>query len=497
MSDLVIPPGRGLSSSRVHAQKRKPVRFGLATRVLLLNIIFVIAAAMLVYVPAITAKRDNWLRNRLSAAYTAALVLDAAPHAMIPPELEQQLLQSVGARLIVLNKHGTKQILAAAELPESVNEVYDFRTPPYLPAPYAIGTLLAMPGRVITILGDAPGGGESIAVTMDEAPLVREIRAYSLRLLAVTFFMSSTVAILATLAIHFMVLRPVKRLTDNLKEFAANPESASPRGTPAPAGSHEIAHAEAELAIMQDSVVRELNGKKHLAALGLAVAKISHDMRNMLTSAQLLSDRLANLDDPLARRLAPKLVATLDRAIRFCQATLAYGQAVDDPPNPAPFPLRALVAEVIDMVRPGGHGGITFINPVPKDFEIVADREQMFRVLVNLVRNSVQALESMTPEEGRLRQIAVDARRVDTSIIIEVEDTGPGVPQSAREKLFTPFSSGRSGGSGLGLVIASDLVRGHGGGIELVNSRGISGGRTVFRITLPRAVASGSGGLQA
>ncbi len=489
MSDLVIPPGRGLSSSGVPAQKRKPVRFGLATRVLLLNTVFVIAAAMLVYIPAITAKRDSWLRNRLSAAYTAALVLDAAPHAMVPPELEQQLLQSVGARLIVLNKHGTKQILAAAELPESVNEVYDFRTPPYLPSPYAIGTLLARPGRVITILGDAPGGGESIAVTMDEAPLVGEIRAYSLRLLAVTFFMSSTVAILATLAIHFMVLRPVRRLTDTLKEFAANPESTSRRGTPPPVGSHEIAHAEAELAIMQDSVVRELNEKKHLAALGLAVAKINHDMRNMLTSAQLLSDRLANLDDPLARRLAPKLVATLDRAIRFCQATLAYGQAVDDPPNPAPFPLRGLVAEVIEMVRPGDHGEITFINPVPEDFEIVADREQMFRVLMNLVRNSVQALESMTLEDRCLRQIAVDARRVDTSVIIEVEDTGPGVPEGAREKLFTPFSSGRSGGSGLGLVIASDLVRGHGGGIELVTAPGNSGGRTVFRITLPHPAA--------
>jgi signal transduction histidine kinase len=489
MSDLVIPPGRGLASSGAPAKKRKPVRFGLATRVLLLNTVFVIVAAMLVFAPAITAKRDSWLRNRLSAAYTAALVLDAAPHAMVPPELEQQLLWSVGARLIVLNKNGTKQILAAAELPDLVNEVYDFRNPPFLPLPNAIGTLIAPPRRVITILGDAPGGGESIAVTMDEAPLVREIRAFSLRLLAVTFFMSVTVAILATFAIHFMVLRPVRRLTDNLMEFAANPESTSRRGTPSPAGSHEIAHAEAELAIMQDSLARELNEKKHLAALGLAVAKINHDMRNMLTSAQLLSDRLANLDDPLAQRLAPKLVATLDRAIRFCQATLAYGQAVDDPPNPAPFPLRGLVGEVIEMVRPSDHGEIEFINLVAEDFEIAADREQMFRALMNLVRNSAEALENMTAESGRLKQIRVSAERADNCVTIEVEDNGPGVPQGAREKLFTPFSSGRSGGSGLGLVIASDLVHGHGGEIELVASPGKREGRTVFRITLPHPAA--------
>jgi len=486
MSDLVIPPGRDFASRRVPAGKRRPVRFGLATRVLLLNSVFVIAAAMLVYLPAITAKRDSWLRNRLSAAYTAALVLDAAPHAMIPPELEQQLLASVGARLIVLNKHGTKQILAAAELPESVNEVYDFRNPPFLPLPDATGTLTAPPGRVITILGDAPGGGESIAVTLDEAPLAREIRAFSLRLLAVTFFMSLTVAILATLAIHFMVLRPVRRLTDNLKDFAANPESTSRRGTPPPAGGHEIAHAEAELAIMQDSLARELNEKKHLAALGLAVAKINHDMRNMLTSAQLLSDRLANLDDPLAQRLAPKLVATLDRAIRFCQATLAYGQAVDDPPNPAPFPLRGLVEEVVEMVRPGEQCEIAFVTLIAEDFEVVADREQMFRVLMNLVRNSAEALDNMAGAQGSLKQIAVSARRAGKNAIIEVEDTGPGVPQAAREKLFTPFNSGRSGGSGLGLVIALDLVRGHGGDIELLTGPDSREGWTLFRITLPQ-----------
>jgi signal transduction histidine kinase len=282
------------------------------------------------------------------------------------------------------------------------------------------------------------------------------------------------------------VLRPVRRLTDNLKEFAANPESTSRRGAPPPAGSHEIAHAEAELAIMQDSLARELNEKKHLAALGLAVAKINHDMRNMLTSAQLLSDRLANLDDPLAQRLAPKLVATLDRAIRFCQATLAYGQAVDDPPNPAPFPLRGLVAEVIEMLRPGDRGEIEFINLIGEDFEIVADREQMFRVLMNLVRNSVEALENMAAEIGRLKQIRVSARRAANSVVMEVEDTGPGVPHGAQEKLFTPFSSGRSGGSGLGLVIAADLARSHGGGIELVTA-GNHDGRTVFRITLPQA----------
>jgi signal transduction histidine kinase len=489
MSDLVIPPGRGLASTGISARKRRPVRFGLATRVLLLNIAFVIVAAMLIYVPAITTFRDYWLRNRLSAAYTAALVLDAAPHAMVPPELKQQLLESVGARIIVLKKRGTKQILAAGELPESVNEVYDFRDPAFLPLPDAISALMAPPGRVITILGEAPRGGESIAVTMDEAPLLRAIRAYSLRLLAVTLFMSAIVALLATLAIHFMVLRPVRRLTDNLMEFAAHPEVSARRATPQAGGTHEIAHAEEELAIMQDSLARELNEKKHLAALGLAVAKINHDMRNMLTSAQLLSDRLGNVDDPLTQRLAPKLVATLDRAIRFCQATLTYGRAVDDAPKPARFSLRGLAGEVIELVRLEARSEIAFLNSVAADFDIVADREQMFRVLMNLVRNSAEALENTKGEQEHPKRISVNSWLVEETVVIEISDTGPGVPQGAREKLFTPFSSSRSGGSGLGLVIASDLVRGHGGDIKLVTPAGEGELGATFRITLPHAGA--------
>ena len=342
--------GQGLAAqARLRAKKRRPVRFGLATRVLLLNTAFVIAAATMIYIPAIATYRDNWLRQRLSAAYTAALVLDAAPQAMVPPELSRQLLDSVGARIIVLSKNGTKQILAASELPRRVDAIYDFRESAFQPLPDAMATLLAPPGRVITIVGEAPMGGESIAITMDEAPLIKAMRAYSLRLMAVTLVMSMIVAILATVAIIFMVLRPVRRLTDSLIEFGANPENSSAASSSPPAAITRLHMPKRNLPSCRTFLVRELNEKKHLAALGLAVAKINHDMRNMLTSAQLLSDRLRNVDDPLVQRLAPKLVATLDRAIRFCQATLTYGRAADDPPKLTRFALHGLVAEVMEM----------------------------------------------------------------------------------------------------------------------------------------------------
>jgi signal transduction histidine kinase len=492
MSDLVMPPGSSVASvSEGLARKnRRPVRFGLATRVLVLITAFVMAAAAMIYVPAITTFRDNWLRTRLSAAYTAALVFDVVPQTLVPPELSRQLLNSVGARIIVLSKHGTKRILAASELPRKVDEVYDLREPVFLPSPGAFATLTAQPGRFITVLGEAPMGGESIAITMEEAPLTKAMRAYSLRLLIVTLIMSAVVANLATVAIHFMVLRPVRRLTTSIVDFGADPENASRIIIPS-CGNHEIAHAEEELAIMQDSLASELKEKKHLAALGLAVAKINHDMRNMLASAQLLSDRLANIDDPLVQRLAPKLVATLDRAIRFCQATLTYGRAVDEPPRPVRFPVRSLVAEVMEMVGLEAPGEIEFVNAVSAELEIVADREQMFRVLMNLIRNGVEAVDGARMEAGGPGQIRVQGWLTNREALIEVSDTGPGVPVSARAQLFTPFSSSRAGGSGLGLVIAADLVHGNGGIIMLAAAENVEGGGAKFRIVLPQPGTEG------
>ncbi len=499
MSDFETPPD---AAPDARAKRRPPapgghrLGFGLAMRALLLNTAFVMIAAIMIYLPGLANFRENWLRNRLSAGYTAALVLEAAPSAMTPPELSREILDSVGARVIVLDISGTKRILASAELPPAVDAVFDLRSPSFGDSfAHAIDTLLGPKGRVITILGDAPMGGEAIAITMDEAPLKKALKAYSQRLLTMTLVMSAVVAGLATIAVNIMVLRPVRRLTTNLTEFGADPENAARVIVPS-GRSDEIGQAEAALAVMQESLVRELNHKKHLAALGLAVAKINHDMRNMLASAQLLSDRLANVTDPLAQRVAPKLVATLDRAIRFCQATMTYGRAVDEPPKLRRFALRPLVEEAIESVAPQATGRVEIVNDVPPGVEIDADAEQMFRVLTNLIRNGVEALQSAGPSPGWPAFVRISARQkhfaseAETKrkgrlsgasekrngpacgqTVIEVADTGPGVPPAASSKLFAAFfTSDRAGGTGLGLVIASDLVRAHGGVLTLAPS---------------------------
>ena len=318
---------------------------------------------------------------------------------------------------------------------------------------------------------------------MNETPLKQAMQNYSQRVLIYSLLVSAIVGALVAFALHWMILRPVRRLTNSIVDFGSDPSDRSRIINPS-RSSHEIGQAERALAVMQEALALEIAQKKNLANLGLAVAKINHDMRNMLSSAQILSDRLANITDPLAQRLAPKLVATLDRAIRFCQATLTYGRAADDPPRPRNLALYNIVAEAAETVLPLAHGSCEIRNEVPHDFVVTADAEQMFRILMNLLRNGVEALERAGPAPGRLPVVCIRAWSEQSYDIIEIADTGPGVPLAIRPKIFTAFqNSSRPGGSGLGLAIVADLIRAHGGLIELKSGSGDDG--AIFKITMP------------
>ncbi|MBV8745533.1 MAG: HAMP domain-containing histidine kinase, partial [Xanthobacteraceae bacterium] len=227
-----------------------------------------------------------------------------------------------------------------------------------------------------------------------------------------------------------------------------------------------------------------LNQKSRLAALGLAVSKINHDLRNLLSSAQLFSDRLAGLPDPRVQQFAPKLMRALERAIAYCQSTLSYGRAQEPPPDRHPVLLDHLVEEVRETL--GLNGAIGWIAAVERGLVVDADHDQLLRILLNLTRNAVQALESRAPNEPARDQVRVTGRREGAVALIEVSDTGPGLSPKARAHLFEAFqASTRAGGSGLGLAIAAELVRAHGGEIKLID--GTIG--ATFRFTIPdRAV---------
>jgi signal transduction histidine kinase len=224
-----------------------------------------------------------------------------------------------------------------------------------------------------------------------------------------------------------------------------------------------------------------LHQKSRLAALGLAVSKINHDLRNLLASSQLLSDQLASVPDPRVQRFAPKLMRSLERAIAFCQSTLSYGRAQEAEPDRRMMLVEPVVTEVRESAGLGD-SSITWIAAIERGLSIDADPDQLFRVLLNLVRNAAQALESQPSVDPSAMQIRITGRREGAVAILEVSDTGPGVPAKAREHLFEAFqTSGRPGGSGLGLAIAAELIRAHGGSIHLVE--GTIG--ATFRVAIP------------
>lgn len=455
---------------------------GLSGRVLALIVCFVLLAEVAIYIPSVANFRNNWLQTRLSAAYTAALVLDAAQEGMVPDDLKRSILDSVGARVIVLKRAATRRMLAASDMPPQIDETIDLRgLSPWQTIPPAFRSLLAAPGRILDVRGDAPMGAEYVEVVLDEAPLKAAMRAYSVNIVILSLVISLIVATLAVAALNIMVLRPVRRLTGNVVDFARAPEDSGRIIAPSGA-AHEIGAAEEALEAMERALARELSEKKHLAALGLAVAKINHDLRNMLTSAQLVSDRLAAAADPLVARLAPKLVATLDRAIRFCEATLAYGRATDEAPKLAPTPLRPLADEALETVLLAARGEIRVSNEAPDDLIVEVDREQFYRVLSNLFRNAVEALDGANHESPAIRLVA---GKDDTAVRIFIADNGPGLPKAAREKLFSAFSgSARPGGTGLGLAIAADILQAHGGSISLCAGEAGWPGAS-FEIVLP------------
>ena len=467
------------------------LRFGLSGKLLVLTIIFVMVAEILIYVPSIAAYRRAWLNDRLSAAYTAALVLEAAPGAMVPDTLAKQILDSIGARAVAMKFGTQRRLLAVADMPPPVNYDIDMRNMSLTREIMdAFGTLLDNNSVVLRVMGPAPMGGEFVEIVIDEAPLRKAMFRYSRNILLISLLISGITASLVYFALHYMFVRPLRRMTANMMAFHDRPEDA--RSIIKASGRQdEIGTAERELAAMQLDLATMLQQKTRLATLGLAVSKINHDLRNLLASAQLFSDRLSSLQDPRVQRFAPKLMRTLERAIAFCQATLSYGRAQEPPPDRRVIALEPLVEEAretlgVDARGGGGDGAIRFVTAVERGLSVDADPDQLFRVLINLVRNAMQAFEARENKDPGRDQIRLTGRREGAVVVIEISDTGPGISEKAREHLFEAFQgSTRTGGSGLGLAIAAELVRAHGGDIRLVD--GTIG--ATFRLTIPdRAV---------
>jgi signal transduction histidine kinase len=449
---------------------------------LLLTIVFVMIAEVLIYLPSIANFRLNWLKDRLAAANTAALVLDAAPSGTVPDSLARQILDSVGARTVVIKTGNQRRLLASSDIPPAIDHDIDMRNTG--PATAIVDAFAAMFGRgksVMRVIGPAPRNGEFLEIVMDEAPLRNAMLRFSVNILLLSLLISGVTAALVYFALHYLLVRPMRRITANITAFREAPEN--PDRVIADSGRlDEIGTTERELAAMQRELASMLQQKSRLAALGLAVSKINHDLRNMLSSAQLFSDQLSSLPDPRVQRFAPKLMRALERAIEFCQSTLSYGRAQEAPPVRKLVPLEPLVAEVQETLQLDSDSAVRWITAIERGLMVDADHDQLFRILLNIARNAAQALETRGERDPARDHIRFSGRRQGAVVVLEVADSGPGFSAQARAHLFEACQgSTRTGGTGLGLAIAAELVRAHGGEIRLVDG---TIGATV-RITIP------------
>jgi signal transduction histidine kinase len=475
-----------LKSSAVGGRGALTPRLGLSGKLLGLTVVFVMMAEVLIYVPSIANFRLNWLNDRLSAAYTAALVFETAPDGMVPDKVARQILDSIGARAVALKTGQQRRLLAVSHMPPAINQDIDMRHMSWHRAIFeAFETLFCAETDVMRVVGPAPMGGEFLEIVVDEAPLRKAMVNFSIRILILSLIISAISATLVYLALHFLLVRPMRRMTANMVAFRADPENPA-RIITASERNDEIGTAERELAAMQSDLAALLAQKNHLAALGLAVSKINHDLRNLLTSAQLFSERLAKVADPHVQRFAPQLMRALERAIAFCQSTLAYGRVQEPAPDRRVMALEPLVETVRETLGIDAGAPVRWISAVERGLMVDADPDQLFRILLNLARNALQALDGRDAKDPGRDQIRITGRREGAVVVIEISDTGPGLSERARAHLFEAFQgSTRTGSAGLGLAIAAELVRAHGGEVRLVE--GTIG--ATFRLTVPdRAV---------
>ncbi len=238
--------------------------------------------------------------------------------------------------MIALRIEQSRRLLAVADMPPPVEVEIDLRRRhPVDEIMSAFNILFFGSTRTMRVVGPAPGGGDFVELIINERRLRMAMLAYSWSILQVSLVICGVVAALLYLVLNMQIVRPVKALADALARFRDQPENARTLLEPTNRGD-ELGELERSIADMQEGLRQQLRQREHLANLGLAVAKINHDLRNMLASAQLMADRLATTSDPNVQRFVPKMLETLDRAIAFCQATLAYGKAQEQTPKLAP-----------------------------------------------------------------------------------------------------------------------------------------------------------------
>ena len=460
---------------------------GLSARLLILTVLIALAAALLILVPSLADYQENGYLDRVRAAELASLTVDVAPARTVSAAIKTQLLRAAGVVSVAVQSEGVRRLeVEAARMPRTP-ELVDLRNrdlATWISQPFL--TLFSGDDRYVRVVARPRfRDGDFIEVVIPNAPLRKDLAAYLLKVVWMALFIAVVAGAGLFLLLDAFLVRPIQKLTLAMERFRADPEDPAAQ-VAISRRRDEIGRAEAELDVMQADLRAALASRARLAALGEAVAKINHDLRNMLSSAQIASERLASLQDPRVSQVLPRLERALDRAITLATDVLNYGKSQEAAPQPAEIVLLPAVQAAAEDAGFGDEG-VGLLSDVPAGARVMADPEQLHRILVNLLRNAREAIGAGGRAGQGLVRVSLDQQ--DGASVMRIADNGPGLPEKATQHLFQPFAgSARSGGAGLGLAISRELAQAHGGDL-LLAANGPDG--AAFELILPGVPAMG------
>ncbi len=460
----------------------------LSGKLLLMTIGFVMLAELVIFVPSAAIHRQNWLSERINQVDILNLALQGVEDFQASNELTQRVMNDTDIVMAAERHDGMSQLLLGAPpTDDQTIVVIDITKTRKIPKFIDFFKTFFGPSHgYYRVIGNAsiPKDG-NIEIIIPRENIKLDLRAYFKNI----FFISLAIAIitgsLIYLTMALLIIRPIQSIAQNVASFQNAPETAPLDPIPSQRGD-EIGDLQRAVADMKQSVRGSLKQRQRLATLGLAVAKINHDLRNVLTSAQLISDRLTTVEDPKVARMGDRLTRAIDRGVKLTRDVLNFSNPVNEPVKSEPMRISFLLGEVAGDVLPNfgtGPRRIKFMNDVPSDLQVAVDGDHSYRIFHNLMRNAAQAMAALTDDNAeRLLRVYVDTG--EDYVNIHVADTAGGLPDNAKDKLFRAFASGGGRGStGLGLTIAKELAQAQGGDLRLERT---SQSGTVFTVTLMR-----------
>jgi len=457
----------------------------LSGKLLLLSIAFVMLAELVLFIPSAALFRQDWLAERGQEAGLLAQALTGVPDYEASEILAEQFMNDTDVLMMSAKRDGMSELVLGMPPESDIWEIVDIRNASRLPLfRDAFRSLFGSSEGYLRVITQSPvAGQDNLELIIPKAKLKWAMRDYCQRIFLLSLAIAIITGILIYLAMLVMIVRPIEKLAKGLSDFRQDPETRR-SNLPPTNRRDEIGQLEREFYDMKSSVRSSFKQRERLATLGMAVAKINHDLRNVFTSAQLVSDRIAMDKDERVAKMGNRLTRAIDRGVKLTGEVLNFSATAGEPTDFEDVRISLLVGEAAgDVIGHYGAGPrrISFVNNVPSELTVSADPDHTYRIFHNLFRNACQAMSEIRDDDA-LRELTVEPVPSGDNITILVRDTGPGLPQKAKDNLFKAFASSSGHGStGLGLTISKDLAKAQGGDLMLEST---SEKGTVFAVTL-------------